>query len=175
MFLILLGRGRVIGPVKQIEALVDFVRTRLLLERVRERNGLIERDLENWFGGLRVITGSPGDSATHSAADRRAVRGRAGPGVGRPEVHGRPAGLPDSVATATDGSEAVDRIDRATRFHYVLGYDSSNTTLDGRQRGIGKLRQTTTRVPFDGEALYLKVIAYDYGSDLVGTATRALR
>jgi VWFA-related protein len=199
------------------------------------------------------------------------------------------------------GSQAVDRIDRATRFHYLLGYDSSNATLDGRfrdisirvnrrgatvlhrrgyfaterlvpmnrrefvtatriaaagayardiedivldvkttavegrdsarqlvvelqvrapkmrlaeqdgrrvgsielalfvadgrQRPIGELRQTidvrlrpesverfltegttfTTRVPIDGEAFYLKVIAYDYGSDLVGTATRKLR
>ena len=490
VFLILLGRGRIIGPVKEIEALVDFVRTRLLpqdlvavqaynratpftsdhpavaqlLEQVRERNGLIERDLENWFGGLRAVYGSPGIPPAiqqqidglfasvpalsarstmarpieHILRDIRATADQLQRGnelAARPDVNGQPAGLPDSVATATaerlemtldeyaaqqadvrqdstnlfaginylrqlegekhlvfvtprgislprmeqnqslvaaaadgrvavsiiftggpavaprpvdlgpdrvigssnmpapfasasrafqqtfaisdlremteitggqlsvyrDGSEAVDRIDRATRFHYLLGYDSTNATLDGRfrditirvnrrgatvlhrrgyfaserlippdrrafmtatrvaeagafehdiddivvdikkttvegrgdarqlvvelqvrapnlrlaeqgdrrvgaielavfvadgrQRGVGQLRQTidvrlrpesverflaegttlTTRVPFDGEALFLKVIAYDYGSDLVGTATRTLR
>ena len=490
VFLLLIGRGRIIaGPVKEIEALVDFVRTRLLpqdlvavqaynrappftsdhasvaqlLEQVRERNGLIERDLENWFGGLRATYGSPGippaiqqqidglfasvpalsarstmaRSIDHIERDIRATGDllqRGAELASRPaEVNGVPASLPDGVATAAaerldmsldeyaaqqadvrqdatnlfagisylrqlegekhlvfvtpqgislprmeqnqslvaaaadgrvavsiiftggpavapspinlgpdrpmgtqqrapfaspsrafqqtfaiadlremteitggqlavyqNGSEAVDRIDRATRFHYLLGYDSSNATLDGRfrditirvnrrgatvlhrrgyfaserlipmnrrefvtatriaeagafesdiddivvdvkkttvegrgdarhlvveltvrapkmrlaeqgdrrvgaidlalfvadgrQRGIGELRQRidlrlrpesvarflaggttlTTRVPFDGEALYLKVIAYDYGSDLVGTATRTL-
>lgn len=490
VFLILLGRGRVIGPVKEIEALVDFVRTRLLpqdlvavqaynratpftsdhaavaqlLEQVRERNGLIERDLENWFGGLRAIYGSPAIPPAiqqqidklfasvpalsarstmarpidHILRDIRATGDllqRGAELASRPaEVNGLPASLPDGVATAAavrldmtldeyaaqqadvrqdatnlfaginylrqlegekhlvfvtpkgislprmeqnqslvaaaadgrvavsiiftggpadaprpmdlgpdrpmgtqqrapfaspsrafqqtfaisdlremaeitggqlsvyrDGSQAVDRIDRATRFHYLLGYDSSNATLDGRfrditirvnrrgatvlhrrgyfaserllpmnrrefvtatriaeagaferdiddivvdvtktteegrgaarhlvveltvrapkmrlaeqgdrrvgaielalfaadgrERGVGTLRQTidlrlrpesvarfladgttlTARVPLNGEALYLKVIAYDYGSDLVGTATKTLR
>lgn len=492
VFLILIGRGRIIGPVKEIEALVDFVRTRLLpqdlvavqaynratpftsdhasvaqlLEQVRERNGLIERDLENWFGGLRAIYAPPGippaiqqqiDGLFASVPSLSARRTMAGPLPGadqiardiratadqlqrgvelaaRPDVNGQPPGLPDNVATATaerldmtldeyaaqqadvrqdsmnlsaginylrqlegekhlvfvtptgislprmeqdqslaavaadgrvavsiiftggpavaprptdlgpdrpmgsqqqapvasasrafqqtfaiadlremteitggqlsvyrDGSEVVDRIDRATRFHYLLGYDSSNAALDGRfrditirvnrrgatvlhrrgyfaserfvpmnrrefmtatriaeagaferdiddivvdvtktteegrgaarhlvveltvrapkmrlaeqgdrrvgaielalfvadgrQRGVGRLRQTidvrlrpesvarflaegttlTAHMPLDGEALYLKVIAYDYGSDLVGTATRTLR
>jgi len=490
VFLILLGRGRVIGPpVKEIEALVDFVGTRLLpqdlvavqaynratpftsnhaavaqlLAQFLEHNGLIERDLEHWFSGLRVITGSPGIpphiqqqidglfasvpalAARNTLArpadqidrDIRATAANLLRGTelaARPEVNGQPASLPDGVATAAleqidmtldeyavqqsnvrqdttglfaginylrqlggekhlvfvtptgislprmeqnqslaavaadgrvalsiiftggpavaprpvdmgpsramgiqmqapfasasrafrqtftiadlremteitggqlsvyqNGSEAVDRIDRATRFNYLLGYTSSNATLDGRfrdisirvnrrgatvlhrrgyfaserllpmnrrefmtatriaeagayerdledivvnvkrtavegrgdsrhlvvelqirapkirlteqddrrvgaielalfvadgrQRGIGHLRQTidvrlrpesverfladgttlTTHVPFDGEALYLKVIAYDYGADLVGTATRVLR
>jgi hypothetical protein len=222
---------------------------------------------------------------THSVADLRTMA----------EISG---GL---LAAYRYGSEAVDRIDRATRFHYLLAYDSSDPTLDGRfrdievrvnrrgatvlhrrgyfameqlvpmnrrefvtttriaaagayerdikdivvdvrqttvegrgdarqlvvelhvraptmrlaekddpmvgavdlalfvadgrQRQVGELRQTmdvrlrpesverfladgttfTTRVPVSGEAFYLKVIAYDCGSDLVGTATRKLR
>lgn len=83
VFLLLLGRGRVIGPVKEIEALVDFVRTRLLpqdlvavqaynrataftsdhaavaqlLENFRAQNAQIESELEDWFSGLRALYG----------------------------------------------------------------------------------------------------------------------
>jgi VWFA-related protein len=86
VFLILLGRGRVVGPVREVEALVEFVRERLLpqdlvavqaynrataftrdhaaiaelLENFRQRNPQIESDLEDWFSGLRAVFGPPG-------------------------------------------------------------------------------------------------------------------
>ena len=40
------------------------------------------------------------------------------------------------VSIYTYASRAFDRLDRATRFHYVLGYYPANATWDGRERRI---------------------------------------
>ena len=84
IFLVQLGRGRMKGPSKEMPALLDFVRTRLLpqdfvavlaynratdfttdhakmvglIERYRDRNEKIEGMLEQNFSGLRAIYGS---------------------------------------------------------------------------------------------------------------------
>jgi VWFA-related protein len=84
VFLILLGRGRMQGPSKEVEGLLEFVRTRLLpqdqvavmaynratdfttnhthlvafVERFRDRQQKIEQMLADWFSGLRAIYGS---------------------------------------------------------------------------------------------------------------------
>src|SRR5262249_53437208 len=78
LFLIILGRGRLQGPSKGLDAVVDFVRNRLLpqdllplmawnratdfpadhekvptvIERFRPRHELIEFELQNQYGGL---------------------------------------------------------------------------------------------------------------------------
>jgi VWFA-related protein len=156
VFLILLGRGRVLGPVKEVEGLIEFVRERLmpqdlvavqaynrataftshheetarLLEQFRERNPYIERDLENWFSGLRVRHVDPGEIPPHVQARiddlfdsmpllaartatpavmadvegiQQDIRRTADELQRAEELAGRPGGLPDSVAAATAG------------------------------------------------------------------------
>jgi VWFA-related protein len=84
IFLIVLGRGRMKGPSKELPALLSFVRTRLLpqdfaallawnratdfttdhaklaavIERYRERSDGVESKLESHFSGLRAVYGS---------------------------------------------------------------------------------------------------------------------
>jgi VWFA-related protein len=154
VFLILLGRGRVIGPVKEVEALIEFVRDRLmpqdlvavqaynrataftshheetarLLEEFRQRNPYIERDLEDWFSGLRAQHVDPTEippytqariddlfdstpllasrtATTGTMADapriREDIRRTADELQRAEELAGRDGGLPDSIATAT--------------------------------------------------------------------------
>lgn len=96
----------------------------------------------------------------------------------------------------------VDLHVRAPRMHLVEQDGRRIGTInlelfvaDGRQQSVGTLRQAidlrlqpesverflaegisyTSRVPINGADVYLKVVAYDYGADLVGTATRTLR
>jgi VWFA-related protein len=85
VFLFQLGRGRMKGPSKELPALLDFVRNRLLpqdqvavlaynratpfttdhakavtvIERFRDRHEGIETSVEEWFSGLRAQFGSP--------------------------------------------------------------------------------------------------------------------
>ncbi|OFW09646.1 MAG: hypothetical protein A3H96_02605 [Acidobacteria bacterium RIFCSPLOWO2_02_FULL_67_36] len=84
VFLLLLGRGRMEGPVKEFDAMLDFVRTRLLpqdqvallaynratdfttdhariiavLERFKARQTAIEAMLAHYFSGLQAVYGS---------------------------------------------------------------------------------------------------------------------
>lgn len=85
VFLLLLGRGRMQGPSRELPALIDFVRGRLLpqdhvavlgynratdfttdhqkvvtvLERFKERHARIEAMLDQHFSGLQAVYGSP--------------------------------------------------------------------------------------------------------------------
>lgn len=84
VFLVLLGRGRLQEPSKNLDALVRFVRTRLLpqdhvavvaynrstdfttdhdlaaraVEQFRARHEKIEAELQHWFSGLQAVYGS---------------------------------------------------------------------------------------------------------------------
>jgi hypothetical protein len=276
--------------VKEVEGLIEFVRDRLmpqdlvavqaynrataftshheetarLLEEFRQRNPFIERDLGNWFSGLRALHVDPTEippyiqariddlfdstpllasrtATTGTMADapriREDIRRTADELQRAEELAGREGGLPDSIATATaerlalslddyaqqqadlsqdvmglfaginylrrlegeehlvfvtskgislprleqnerlaavaadgrialhmiytggqtfavrdlrtmtemtggqmaafrTGLRALDRIDQTTRFHYLLGYDSTDARLDGKFRNV---------------------------------------
>jgi VWFA-related protein len=97
-FLIVLSRGRLQGPVRGMDALIDFVAHRLhpqdrvgvvayrqitdltrdhaavvrLLERYRDRHEAIETLLRHWFSGLQLAYGSP-DFPSGAQADVDAI------------------------------------------------------------------------------------------------------
>lgn len=134
VFLIMLGRGRMKGPSKELPALLDFVRTRLLpqdqvaviawnratdftidhaklgtlIERFRDRNEKIEQMLADHFSGLRAVYGSK-EIPRHIQDEIDAVF--AGASTLRPREI-RPGQITDQARIGADTRRTTDEIQR---------------------------------------------------------------
>lgn len=135
VFLIMLGRGRMQGPSKELPALLDFVRTRLLpqdqvavlafnratdfttdhaklaalVERFKNRNEKIEQMLAAHFSGLRAVYGSK-EIPKHIQAEIDAVF--AGASALRPREI-KPGQITDTTRIAEDTRRTTDELQRA--------------------------------------------------------------
>jgi VWFA-related protein len=135
IFLVQLGRGRMKGPSKEMPALLDFVRTRLLpqdliaiiaynratdfttdhakmvglIERYRDQNEKIEGMLAHYFSGLRAIYGSK-EIPDYIQAQIDAVFG--GARTLRPREI-RPGQITDAQRIADDTRQTATELQRA--------------------------------------------------------------
>ena len=160
IFLFVLGRGRLQAPDKGIDAVMAFVRERLLpqdrvavlaynrstdftsdraalvttLDRFKKAHEQIEADLELWFVGLRTQFGGNGIPANIQKSIDEVFRTPGGA-----QARQLPAGAPtDATAIATDTRQNLDAIQRAATV--ALRPASSFDALDranGALAGMG--------------------------------------
>jgi VWFA-related protein len=156
VFLLLLGRGRMQGPSKELPALIDFVRTRLLpqdhlavlgynratdfttdhrkigtvLERYKARHERIEAMLAQHFSGLQVEYGSPAIPPTIQAEIDAVFEGVLRP---REIVPGQ---MTDQAQIAEDARRTSDQLRRAEE-------------LAGREGGLPDPTATATAERMD--------------------------